>query len=197
MQWLMQNVQFVIFAIVILSSILGPVFKWLGDKRQQLRMENERKRRELEELRTGRVEPQGPTPEQLEQMIQEQLAAQRAEMLRQRAEQAEVRRKAAQQRAEQAKRRRETAPQKASGEVARVLKATQSYAEASRLSTPPMIPIEAMGSQIHAHHAARVTKQAPSAAVVGRLGPEELRKAVVLTEILGKPMALRDGQSVI
>jgi len=195
MQWLLQNIQILIFAIVILSSILGPVFKWLGDKRQQLRIENERKRRELEEMRTGRVEQQSPTPEELERMIEEQLAAQRAEMLRQRAEQAEARRQAAQKRAEQAKRKRDAATQKASAEVSKVVKATQSYAEASKLSTKPMIPIEAMGPQIHAHHASRATKRAPSAAVVGKLGPAELRKAIVLTEILGKPVAMRQDDN--
>jgi len=192
MQWIMSNIQLIIFGIVILSSILGPMFKWLGEKRQQLRMENERKRRELEELRTGRVEQTGPTPEQIEQMIAEQVAAQRAEMLRQRAEQAEMRRRAAQKRAEQAKAKQETAsPAKA---VGKIVGATQTYAEASHLATPPMIPIEAMGTQIHAKHAARATKRAPAAAIVGKLGPAELRKAIVLTEILGPPVAMRQTE---
>ncbi len=191
MQWLMSNIQFLIFAIVILSSILGPVFKWLGEKRKQMRQENERKRRELEEFRTGRVEQTGPTPEQIEQLIAEQLAAQRAELLRQRAEQAEVRRRAAQQRAEQAKlkQQKKATQVQASGKV---VEASRTYAEASNLATPPMIPIEAMGSQIHAKRKAAVsTRRAPSATIVGKLGPQELRRAIVLTEIIGPPVSLR------
>ena len=193
MQWIMSNIQLIIFGIVILSSILGPLFKWLGEKRQQLRMENERKRRELEELRTGRVEQTGPTPEQIEQMIAEQVAAQRAEMLRQRAEQAEARRRAAQRRAEQTKVKQQESASPAKA-VGKIVGATQTYAEASHLATPPMIPIEAMGTQIHAKHAARATKRAPAAAIVGKLGPAELRKAIVLTEILGPPVAMRQNE---
>ena len=218
MQWFIQNAQILIIGFMILSSILGPVFKWLGEKRQQLKAENERKKRELDELRTGRVEQQGPTPEQLEQMIAEQVAAQRAEMLRQRAEQAEARRRAAQERAEQAKRNRQEVTVQSGGQAGGLrseqarkqsggqsirpqrtkpvkgVKAPQTYEQASRLATPPMIPIEAMGAQMHA---ASVIKRTPSAAVVGRLGPNELRRAVVLTEILGKPIALRDGEGHI
>lgn len=221
MQWFIQNAQILIIGFVILSSILGPVFKWLGEKRQQLKAENERKKRELDELRTGRVEQQGPTPEELEQMIAEQVAAQRAEMLRQRAEQAEARRRAAQERAEQAKRKRQEATVQSSGQAGgqrseqarkqsggqsirpqrtkpvKGVKAPQTYEQASKLSTPPMIPIEAMGAQMHAHPSARAVTRAPSAAVVGRLGPNELRRAVVLTEILGKPIALRDSEGHI
>ena len=178
MQWIMSNIQLIIFGIVILSSILGPLFKWLGEKRQQLRMENERKRRELE---------------QIEQMIAEQVAAQRAEMLRQRAEQAEARRRAAQRRAEQTKVKQQESASPAKA-VGKIVGATQTYAEASHLATPPMIPIEAMGTQIHAKHAARATKRAPAAAIVGKLGPAELRKAIVLTEILGPPVAMRQNE---
>lgn len=193
MQWIMSNIQLIIFGIVILSSILGPMFKWLGEKRQQLRMENERKRRELEELRTGRVEQTGPTPEQIEQMIAEQVAAQRAEMLRQRAEQAEMRRRAAQKRAEQAKAKQQESGSPAKA-VGKIVGATQSYAEASQLATPPMIPIEGLGPQIQSRRSTRAPKRAPAAAIVGKLGPAELRKAIVLTEILGPPVAMRQNE---
>ena len=43
MQWFIQNAQILIIGFVVLSSILGPLFKWLGEKRQQLRQENERR----------------------------------------------------------------------------------------------------------------------------------------------------------
>jgi len=188
-QWLMSNAQLLIFAVVILSSILGPVFKWLGDKRRQMVMETERKRRELEELRTGRPVATGPTPEEIERMIAEQLAAQRAEILRQRAEQAEARRQAARKQAEAEPQRQPKTPAQVVGGV---VAGTQTYAQASQLNVAPMIPIEAMGSQIHAKRAVRGAQRGPSATVLGKLGPGELRRAIVLSEILGPPVAMRE-----
>lgn len=189
-QWLMSNAQLLIFAVVILSSILGPVFKWLGDKRRLMRMEQERKRRELEELRTGRPVATGPTPEEIERMIAEQLAAQRAEILRQRAEQAEARRQAARKKAEAEARQQQ--PKTPAQVVGGVVAGTQTYAQASQLNVAPMIPIEAMGAQIHRKRAVRAAQRGPSVAVVGMLGPSELRRAVVLSEILGPPVAMRE-----
>lgn len=199
MQWFIQNAQILIIGFVILSSILGPVFKWLGEKRQQLRMENERKRRELEELRTGRPAQTGPTPEEVEQMIAEQVAAQRAEMLRQRAEQAEARRRAAQERAE-ARARQQQAQQEAQPQPAPI--ATQVQSDRPRRTRPqkqrvgpaPMQPhkLGSLGPAVGVR-AGRVSTSTPSAPIVGKLGPEELRKAIVLTEILGPPVAMRQS----
>lgn len=188
-QWLMSNIQIVIFGVVILSSILGPVFKWLGEKRQQMRIEQERKRREFEELRTGRPVATGPTPQDIERMIAEQVAAQRAEILRQRAEQAEARRQAARKKAEAEAQRQPKSPAQVVGGV---VAGTQTYAQASQLNVAPMLPIEAMGAQIHRKRAVRAAQRGPSVAVVGLLGPSELRRAVVLSEILGPPVAMRE-----
>ena len=192
MQWFIQNAQILIIGFVVLSSILGPLFKWLGEKRQQLRQENERKRRELDEMRTGRVEPQGPTPEEVEEMISQQLAAQRAEMLRQRAEQAEARRRAAQQRAEAQARAQQAQPQ-----PPRSQPVFQNQPQAQPQVGPAPMPVHDLGSLgavVGARPRRGRTATRPSAAIVGKLGPEELRKAIVLTEILGPPLALRTDE---
>lgn len=190
MQWIMNNIQMVIFGLVIASSILGPIFKWLGDKRQQLKMENERKRRELEALRTGRDVPTGPTPEEIERMIAQQVAAQQAEVLRQRAEQAEARRQAARRKAE-AQARQQAQAAKAPKTPS---PATRTYQQSSQLATPPMIPIEALADRGAAsRRVATVGVRGPGAIILGKLGPAELRRAIVLTEVLGPPVAMRDS----
>lgn len=188
MQWIVTHINLIIFGLVIASSVLGPLFKWLGDKRQQLRLENERKRRELDEMRTGRVEPAGPTPEEIERLIAQQVAAQQAEMMRQRAEQAEARRQAARRRAEaQARKQAAQAPSVPKPAVRRP-------EHVSTLATPPMVPIEALAARaIGSRGAAGGGRRATGAVVLGTLGPGELRWAIVLTEVLGPPVALRDG----
>lgn len=195
MQWIMNNIQLVVFALVIASSILGPIFKWLGDKRQQLRRENERKRRELEELRTGRVEQTGPTAEQIERMIAEQMAAQQAEMLRQRAEQAEARRRAAQKRAEVQARKAAQAAQvtQPRPQASPATTGSQTYAQAIAKTASPMLPIEALSArEIGSQRRATVSRRGPGGVILGRLGPGELRRAIILTEVLGPPVSLRE-----
>lgn len=56
MQWIVNNSQFLIFAVVILFSILGTVGKKLKEKQDERQVSMERRRREAERLRTGRVE---------------------------------------------------------------------------------------------------------------------------------------------
>ncbi len=65
MNWLLNNAQILIFLVIIGSSVFGWVFKQLKEQAELKRIENERQRRKLEELRTGRVdEPDRPIPAQ-------------------------------------------------------------------------------------------------------------------------------------
>jgi len=54
MGWLLNNIQVLIFLLIIGSSVFGWIFKQLKEQTELKRIENEKNRRELESLRTGR-----------------------------------------------------------------------------------------------------------------------------------------------
>ncbi len=56
MNWLMNNIQILIFLLIIGSSVFGWVMKQLREQAELKRIENERHRRKREELRTGQVQ---------------------------------------------------------------------------------------------------------------------------------------------
>ncbi len=61
MNWLLNNAQILIFLVIIGSSVFGWIFKQLREQAELKRIEHERERRKLEQLRTGRVdEPDRP-----------------------------------------------------------------------------------------------------------------------------------------
>ena len=116
-QFFIQNAQLLIIIVIILGPLVGKLGEWFLKQKAKRDQQAELRRREEEELRTGRIsEPEAkqPTPEEIEAMIAEQLRQQHEEMLRQRAEQAEARRKAAQERAEAARKKQEQRTQQQS-----------------------------------------------------------------------------------
>lgn len=56
MNWLMNNLNLLIFGFIILSSVLGPVLKKLKDKQDERRAREAMQRQRLESIRTGQVE---------------------------------------------------------------------------------------------------------------------------------------------
>lgn len=198
-QFFLNNIQLLIFVLILAGPILGKLGEWFIKQKAARNQQAEMRRREEEELRTGRVsEPAArqPTPEELEAMIAEQLRQQREEMLRQRAEQAEARRKAAQERAEAARRKQEQQQPQHDPWRERVKPATSrtaSPAVAASAEPASMSGIVPIGGNSPFAPAQRTR----GAALVGGIDADSLRKAIVMNEILSPPISIRkEGESL-
>ncbi len=211
LQWIIQNSQILIILVVILGPILGKTAEWFMVQKAKRDQQVQRRRQEEEELRTGRPAKREPSPEEIEAMIAEQARQQHEAMQRQRAEQAEARRRAARERAEAARRRRDDADRE--GPV-RPERGPQ-----PQMSAPQKRPIRereipkltakqkaALGGRERIAEAAAIKDIAPIEAAVAKarttrtrsalpdqdLSPEGLRKAIVMMEVLGPPIAERE-----
>lgn len=204
LQWIIQNSQILIILVVILGPILGKTAEWFMVQKAKRDQQVLRRRQEEEELRTGRPAKREPTPEEIEAMIAEQARQQHEAMQRQRAEQAEARRRAARERAEAARQRRQSQSQRGDR--------PQQPAPQNRSIREREIPKltakqkAALGGRERIAEAAAIKDIAPIEAAVAKarttrtrsalpdqdLSPEGLRKAVVMMEILGPPIAERE-----
>ncbi|RNC82462.1 MAG: hypothetical protein ED559_11980 [Phycisphaera sp.] len=198
-QFFLNNIQLLIFLLILAGPILGKLGEWLLKQKAMRDQQAEMRRREEEELRTGRVsEPAAkqPTPEELEAMIAEQLRQQREEMMRQRAEQAEARRKAAQERAEAARKKQEQLKQQEQAAPKR---------ERMRAAHPRPAPLTPSAEQVSMAGIVPASRRASAApaqrargtALVGNIDADSLRKAIVMNEILSPPISIREeGESL-
>jgi hypothetical protein len=182
-------IQILIFILVLAGPVIGKIGTWMVAQKKKRDAELNRRKREEESFRTGRdtsTEPAGPTPEQLEQLIlAEQLRQQQEEMLRQREAQAEARRRAAQQRAEAARK----AKQESAAAFPVPAPAVQARASEANRSSAAVVKV----NRVPAPSVARATgSRSPSAAVLSNLDKDSLRQAIIMTEILGPPVAMRD-----
>lgn len=185
-------IQILIFVLVLAGPVIGKIGQWLVAQKQKRDAEVLRRKREEESFRTGRepeAEQQGPTAEQIEQMIlAEQLRQQQEELQRQRAAQAEARRRAAQERAEAKRRQQEAAgetavpaPTPAPVVRARADRAASTTAKQTRRAVSPQTPRVPVSAS-----------RSPSASVLASLDRDSLRQAIIMTEVLGPPVAMRD-----
>ncbi|PHQ79396.1 MAG: hypothetical protein COB69_08070 [Phycisphaera sp.] len=179
------NIQLIIFLLVIVGPIIGKVGGWMVQQKKKRDEQLYQRHREEESFRTGRVsepEPAGPSPEVLEQiMIAEQLRLQHEEMLRQRAAQADARRRVAQQRAEAA-RQRQGVPQP--GVLVRDTAAPPKRKRPEQPKAPAQKAVK------WAAPAARAA--GPSAAIIGTMDKNSLRQAIIMSEVLGPPVSMRE-----
>ena len=171
--------------LIILAPTLAKLGEWFLKQKARRDLQAEIRRREEEELRTGRIStperPKAPTPEEVEAMIAEQMRQQHEEMLRQRAEQAEARRRAARERAKAA--RQVEQPQGAQLSSRQQAALAGKVSIARKASITDIVP----AGQIATSGAARRTST-----LVGEVDTDALRKAVVMSEILSPPLALRE-----
>ncbi|GAB5496455.1 MAG: hypothetical protein Phyf2KO_15350 [Phycisphaerales bacterium] len=199
-QFFIQNAQLLIIIVIILGPILGKLGEWFLKQKAKRDQHAELRRREEEELRTGRIsEPEAkqPTPEEIEAMIAEQLRQQHEEMLRQRAEQAEARRKAAQERAEAARKKQEGRAQQQTTpmrERAKPARSRSTQAASTRTEAQPSLAGIVPASRRVSTTSAQTGK---GAALIGDIDAQSLRKAIVMNEILSPPISIRkEGESL-
>ena len=200
-QFFLNNIQLLIFLLILAGPILGKLGEWFLKQKAARDQQAEMRRREEEELRTGRVsEPAAkqPSPEELEAMIAEQLRQQREEMMRQRAEQAEARRKAAQERAEAARKKQEQGKQQTQISTRREPANPAQQRSATTVSGPTAEQVSLAGIVPASRRAPTAPAQPQrGAALVGDIDAESLRKAIVMNEILSPPISIRkEGESL-
>jgi len=190
LNFLSNNIQILIFLLILVGPILGKLGSWVAEQKKKRDEQLHQRHREEESFRTGRdSEPEhaGPTPEQLEQlMIAEQLRLQQEEMLRQRAAQADARRRAAQQRAEAAKQSQQSVPKP--GVVARD-PASPPQRKRQQQSESPAQKAARWAAPVAAARAA-----GPSAAIIGTMDRKSLHQAVIMSEVLGPPVSMRESK---
>lgn len=200
-QFFLNNIQLLIFLLILAGPILGKLGEWFIKQKAARDQQAEMRRREEEELRTGRVsEPAAkqPSPEELEAMIAEQLRQQREEMMRQRAEQAEARRKAAQERAEAARKKQEQGKQQTQRSSRRERANPAQQRSATTASGPTAEQVSLAGIVPASRRAPTAPAQSERrAALVGNIDAESLRRAIVMNEILSPPISIRkEGESL-
>ncbi len=200
-QFFLNNIQLLIFLLILAGPILGKLGEWFLKQKAARDQQAEMRRREEEELRTGRIsEPAAkqPSPEELEAMIAEQLRQQREEMMRQRAEQAEARRKAAQERAEAARKKQEQGKQQVQRSTRRERANPAQQRSATTASGTTVEPVSLAGIVPASRRAPTTPAQSErGAALVGDIDAESLRKAIVMNEILSPPISIRkEGESL-
>ena len=206
LNWLTSNIQLVVVILMVLGPSIGGIAKWFAEQQKKLKAKQELARRREEELRTGRpVEPAIKADPQAE------ARARAAELLRRQQAEAELKRKQAELRAEQARRleqarraaqaRRAQQQAQASGiefdfepgMFAPVLQApapAKSDVRVESAMTQARVAKTANAASA-AGRAAAATARAPAAPLLGTVGIADLRKAVVLSEILSPPVSLR------
>lgn len=200
MNWIMNNLQLlIVLAFILLPAIRG-IGVWLQQQAAKNKAEAERRRRADEALRTGRASVEAPSapPERAmapspdtDDREEESFAARRRRQL----EELRRREELARQRREAAARQRGTPS-----------RAERAPAPPSAVAAPPVtaVPVaetaigDVIGLATGARHGLRAARPgaAPAAAAglaIGRVPTrDELRRAIVLSEVLAPPLALRD-----
>ncbi|HED54953.1 MAG TPA: hypothetical protein ENJ00_12250 [Phycisphaerales bacterium] len=203
LQWLTSNIQIVVVILMVLGPSIGGVVKWLAQQQKILKEKQKLNRRREEELRTGRPATEAEPDPQI-------LARKQAELLRRQQAEAELKRQQAEVLAERARRAQQARQAAEARRAPNQADATGVEFTPGAFAPPPEISAPIPPAVVSRRSAARTesaltrtrvakaasnvaTVRAPTTPILGSVGITDLRQAVVLSEILSPPVALRES----
>jgi FtsZ-interacting cell division protein ZipA len=212
MQWISNNLNWLIYVVIFVIPVLSSVGKWIQQQAAKKQAEAERRRRADAQLRTGRpdasetVSRPAPSPASRDDRDPPETFADRR---RRQIEELKRRQEAAQRQRDAAQRTSPAptpAPTPTAGrrpvERRRAQPSSEPIASAAPSVAAPSAEIETLAAKFEreagAQRAAAQAKRKPAQqAGPLRVGPgldrATLRNAVVLAEVLAPPVGLRDG----